>query len=200
MVLFLGLFLRGSVQEVPDYSQKNHEISIGYFNAFNLTSPLEFEIGYRKNLTKGALRTGLGMDFNKWHNESDTDIRNNSGLSLSPQVGYEIHQDLGRTRLYYCSDIFVMFSSNISDYEGNNSFTPRSRKTHDTQFGIRPLVGLTVFLSPMISLSTETYLEISYFTRNEQEVSQTGETSSSSTRMIEAGMGPLGIVSVNIHF
>jgi hypothetical protein len=77
---------------------------------------------------------------------------------------------------------------------------PYESDTHTSkinEFGLRPILGLSVFPGKSVSLSTETYLDVLY---SKSVFTQENPDATATTKGIHAGLGPLGIVSVNIHF
>jgi hypothetical protein len=79
---------------------------------------------------------------------------------------------------------------------------PSSNRTsfYDTYaIGIRPTIGITVYLSKSISISTETYVNIS-FNKTVEERTYNDNTNTYETKGMNVGLGPLGIVSINLHF
>lgn len=186
-------------QDLPDYSKKRNELNLGYFNAFQLNAMGELGVGYKLLGDKGALRTGLGMDFGKNESEHQSYKSYSSAYELSPRIGYEFHQWYNRIRLHYGGDAITSFSQ--SSYEDKYEDPVNDRvSTYETfAVGIRPVLGITVYLSESISIATETYMDISFRKTNEERI-YSGNTTTEGSKGMNVGLGPLGIVSVNFHF
>lgn len=199
LIVSLATVLPCISQDLTDYSNKKNELNIGYFNAFELNAIGDLGIGYKYIGNKGAFRTGIGMDFGKYESDRESYQTNSTGYEISPRIGYEFHQWYNRIRLHYGADVVSSFSK--SSYEtiyedpANDSYT----NTKSFAAGIRPVLGMTVYLSKSISIATETYMDIS-FSKTTQERLYNSNTTTEVTRGMNAGLGPLGIVSINFHF
>lgn len=199
LIALLAIVTPGRSQDLPDYSQNRNELNLGYFNAFELNAIGELGIGYKRLNDKGAFRTGIGMDFGKYKTEYQSYQYNSTGYGLSPRIGYEFHQWYNRIRLHYGGDVVSSFSksSTETNYEDPANDTFNSYKTIGA--GIRPVLGMTVYLSKSISIATETYMDIS-FSKTTQERTSNGNTTTDESQGMNVGLGPLGIVSINFHF
>ncbi len=199
VLLSLMISLSAHCQDTKDYSVKRNEINLGYFNAFNLSSIGELGVGYKRISEKGAFRIGLGTDIWSSKTEYEDYETKISGYKLSPRMGYEFHQWYNRIRLNYGIDVVGSFGS--SNYENlyNDPAENYTRNSKSLSAGIRPLLGLTVYLNPSISISTETYMDIA-FNRSSTEWSHGGSPSMEESRGMNVGLGPLGIIAVNFHF
>lgn len=186
-------------QDLPDYSEKRNELNLGYFNAFDLNGLGDLGIGYKRLTDKGAFRTGIGMNFSKSESEHQSYDNNSKYGELSPRIGYEFHQWYNRIRLQYGVDAITSWSrySNEDIYEDLDNDRYSEYKTFAG--GIRPLLGITVYLSKSISIATETYINIG-FSKTTEERTQNDNTNTYESQGMNVGLGPLGIVSVNFHF
>jgi hypothetical protein len=186
-------------QNTEYYSAKKNELNLGYFNAFELNGRGDLGIGYKRIGDKGAFRTALGMNFGNYETEHNTYQIKSQGYEITPRIGYEFHQWYNRIRLNYGGDIFTAISKSTSEDVYDDRLSERNSLYESFSFGIRPIIGLTVYLSKSISISTETYMNIS-FLRETEERTYNGNTTTDKTKGMEVGLGPLGILSVNFHF
>ena len=65
---------------------------------------------------------------------------------------------------------------------------------------IRPFLGLRVFITRTISISTETYLDIGYLKGRAEENYNTNNTTTTNEQGASVISGPLGVFSINFHF
>jgi len=196
IVLFL---LPAYSQDAEPFSARKNEINLGYFNMFELNGLGDLGIGYKRIGEKGAFRTALGMNFGKSESDYESFQTNSKVYDFSPRIGYEFHHWYNRIRLNYGGDLFTSISKrSIEDMQEdplNN--TTIYYKTYS--LGVRPILGITVYLSKSVSISTETYMNIS-FSKSTEERNYVGDSNTYETRGMNVGLGPLGIVSVNLHF
>lgn len=186
-------------QDLPDYSKNRNELNLGYFNAFELNGLGDLGIGYKRLTDKGAFRTGVGMNFSKSKREYQSYQDNSTWSDISPRIGYEFHQWYNRIRLHYGVDAVTSFSNYSSEDIYEDPANDRLSEYKTIAAGIRPLLGITVYLSKSISIATETYMNIG-FSKTIEETTYNGETDTYDRQGMNIGLGPLGIVSVNFHF
>jgi len=204
MIAVLAFSISTYSQDQKDpvnFSEKKNEINIGFFNVLDMNALQELGIGYKHSTDRGALRVATGFTLNTENREADDYEYDNSGFELSPRIGYEFHQNFNRLRLYYGVDFVTSFYKSVHE-ETFPVIDPYETTTYTrkiNQVGLRPVLGLTVFLSKSVSLSTETYLKIMYYKTSDNQESPDGSSTSTSKGM-DVGLGPLGIISLNLHF
>ena len=196
IVLF---FLPVYSQDTEPFSARKNEINLGYFNMFELNGLGDLGIGYKRIGEKGAFRTALGMNFSKSENENVTYQYFGKYFEISPRIGYEFHHWYNRIRLNYGGDIFTSISKSSFEDIYDDPSDNRTSYYNTYQYGIRPLMGITVYLSKAVSISTETYMNISV-NKTTEERTYNGDTNTYESKGMNVGLGPLGIVSVNLHF
>lgn len=199
LIAALALALPCHGQDLPDYTSKKNELNIGYFNLFNLPGSQELGIGYKHMGNKGAFRAAMG--FNLYlSNSSDEEMQSiQNGFDITPRLGYEFHQWFGRARVHYGADVVTSFYINNSEITNDDPDYIRADNYNSSSFGIRPLLGVTVYIHPSISLATEVFMDIRY----EKTVREDFRTESESVQVdkgLLTELGPLGIVSINFHF
>jgi len=186
-------------QDKVDYTARKNELNFGYFNAFELNGTNDFGLGYKRLMRNGSIRTSVGFNFSQHDSETETEQWKTSGFGVSPRLGYEFHQSFNRIRLHYGSDVVSSFIKSTSELIADNPNLNRTDKSKGYILGVRPIIGLTVFLNRSFSISTETYLDIHYYKDTEERIRSSGTTTSIDKGM-NMGLGPLGIVSINFHF
>lgn len=186
-------------QNTEKFSDKRNELNLGYFNAFELNGRGDLGIGYKRIGEKGAFRTALGMNFGKSESEYETYQSYSTGYEFSPRIGYEFHQWYNRIRLNYGGDVTATISKSTNEDVYEDPTNNRTSYYNTYEFGIRPFLGITVYLSKSISISTETYMNIS-FNKTTEERTYYDNTNTYDAKGMNVGLGPLGILSVNLHF
>ena len=163
-------------------------------------------VGLKFHNPKGAVRLGTTFRFTskKYDNmDTDDDIQKYSDLELGLYLGYEWHSTFNRVNIYYGFDV----SSNYLNYKYNSENQYNySLETKNTEFaiGVNPLAGVNFFITPNLSIGTEARFMIEYVSGNykntSQQTGQPANTSESKTSGFRTRFGPLGFLSINIHF
>lgn len=199
LLTLAAIGLPGVSQEPQPFSSKANEFNIGFFNAFALNQIDELGIGYKRRFKSGAIRTGTGFNF--WKSQYDDDINqyDRKSMEISPKLGYEFDRYFNRIRLQYGADFVASFSKLRGELTSQNINQANINETKEYSLGLRPVLGITVYLNESISISTETYFYFQYTNLKEEQSSGTN-ISSITDKGISTGLGPLGIFSVNFHF
>jgi len=203
VAIAIALFFPANSQSSESFSDKKNEINIGFFNAFELSNVSDFGIGYKRMTYKGAWRFGTSFGLRDYKTDyENTNISSSTFnyLSLTPRIGYEWHQNFNRLQLQYGTDLTAGFYRNKTEDVDNITDYYRLRETIRNTYSIRPFLGLTVFISNSISLSTETYLNIGYSHQTVEESYNSTSSSQSTEKGSSVSLGPLGVFSINIHF
>ena len=210
-------------------SDKHHEISLNYDDIFAKTdnNPIYFYdqynnliyvqsissipkvgIGYKYNFSNGAIRSRfmIGSSNNKSEDRSYPSTYETNLLNLTIALGYEYHMNIEKTQIFFGSDIYTGYLKNttISTYTSgiSPSATIKSTRLSETlSYGISPLIGVKYFITPALSISTEMRFMIDF---REETNSSTGTSGSTTLGTKENGFetrfGPLGQISLNLHF
>lgn len=195
----IAMGISGYSQDQLDYSEKANEINIGYFNALDLTGMDEMGIGYKRLTNKGAIRISSGFNFWKDKSENDGSHWNSGGYEFSPKLGYEFHQWFNRFRVHYGADLKTQFIRFSSEDITEDPVDSRSNTSRTFFYGVRPFLGLTLFINSSISFATETYLDLSLYNSHDERT-YGNETTIEKQSGMNMGLGPIGILSVNFHF
>lgn len=186
-------------QDISAYTLKPNEISIIYGRYFEFGGNPTLSIGYKRSFEKGALRLASGLFFSSDSYDADLNESRSAGYTFAPRIGYEFHQWFGRLKLQYGSDLMYSFRRNDSDYNNGDPGNPQTHKINYNKYSVRPCLGLTFFIHESVSISTETYLDIGYFTRIDEH-NDAGEISTKNTQGATIHFGPLGVLSFTYHF
>ncbi len=162
-------------------------------------------LGYKYHFDNSAIRTkvsfGLG-DYttdNKNYQRKEADSYSTFKLFL----GYERHENLNNSQFFYGLDVFLYYGKylNTNTYYSGYPYSTYENKYNTTGFGVSPLIGAKYFFNPMISVSTELKLSIeSYKEESLEDYSINWEGSKTKASGLYAKFGPLGQISINIHF
>ena len=212
------------------YNIKKTEVNIALANIFSRTSPnpyyyidpysnlistydfLQFYpytkliVGMKFHNKKGATRLGLSLHFGSNKRERDATYPRTEKITRTLggfYVGYEWHSTFRRVNIFYGLDV----SSTYLNYKANieESSTTEELKIREFTAGINPLVGVNFFITPNLSIGTEARFIMEYVGGKEQSsVDRPGGTTDSQSESKSSGFrtrfGPLGLVSINIHF
>lgn len=129
------------------------------------------------------------------------EVRRTGNNHITPRLGYEHHEVSGRVMFTYGSDLATEFKQDkIYERDEDNELI-RYKFTTSYKISIRPLIGLKVFLTKSLSITTETFLELGYKVYESVDHRyNVNDSSSKSGRGPELAVGPLGIFSINYHF
>lgn len=188
-------------QGSESYTDKKNELNIGFFNAFELNNFSDLGIGYKRMVKNGAWRVGTGFGFSNSNSDNDNGgLQTHNYYNFSPRIGYEWYQNFDRLQLQYGTDLVTDFFKTTLEDENESTDYYRFYERKESKASIRPFLGLKVFVTKSISISTETYLDIGY---SKGTVEENNNSSSSSTQTENGAslvLGPLGVFSINFHF
>jgi len=149
----------------------------------------------------GAWRFGTGLGFSTSNSDNDNGTtQTHNSLSISPRIGHEWHQNFNRLQLQSGTDLVTDFYRLHTEDENEGSDYYRLYESKETRVSIRPFLGLKVFITKSISISTETYLDIGYTIGTAEENYNAVNTTTSNVQGASVILGPLGVFSVNFHF
>jgi hypothetical protein len=210
------------------FSDKKTEFNIGIANIFarpiwdiwyyeNISQSPEIYVnpqqakitaGMKFHRPKGAFRINTGFHYSV-QNMEDPDVQNDeyrTKLLISDlNLGYEWHSRLNRVTIFYGFDLF----GGYQHLKTNSSFSTdfSESKTNIYKYGASPLVGVYYFLTKNLSLGTEVKFNAIGFSSKTASSWQYGVApdisygdSQSKTTGFQTWFGPLGYLSVNIHF
>lgn len=194
-----GCFGQNSA-ESADYSARKNEVNLGFFNVFDLYATPDFGVGYKISGERGAFRLGSSFRLNRYERDGEDYQLMDKSFRISPRIGYEFHQDFKRLRLYYGADVVTSFYKAVNEqtFPVIDPYETEIYTIRSNEYGLSPVLGLNVFLSKSVSLSTETHLNV-LFSKSVIEDDDSSPNTTTS-RGMNVGLSPLGIVSINFHF
>ena len=170
----------------------------------------ELIVGLKFHGDKGAFRLGTNLKYSNIKTEDKSGPTDNykfKNFGTTLYLGYEWHTTFSRVNIYYGFDVSTAYTSTYLEHEYSNhypNYEIRKTETKMNEFalGVNPLVGVNVFITPNLSIGTEVKFTAEYVSGKSESTSSNstsynGESKSSGFR---TRFGPLGFLSVNIHF
>ena len=193
-----------------------------------------YGLGYKFHLKKGAIRSYVDYGINNNSNKNS----GKGGVSTNPsetkrnyswkstlftcRIGYEFIINKNKTDFFFGADgIFQTsdwkyeYSSEMVSYQTNyqyyNGSTTKNKSTAKYQaFGGGAVVGLRYHLTDMISIATETRMDITGYQQKGKGESSTSSWSQYNTSIssgtdefsssgLRTKVSPLGLFSLNVH-
>jgi hypothetical protein len=192
------------------YTTSQGSINIIPFDDFSGYRQTTIGLSYKRHFKKSALRSKISFASHSYK-ENDTETvgfrQDSKSLFTSFDLGYEWNVNLTRVRFFYGFDLFINYRKNEIVFDNNNigivNDFHRVTTLKSTGYGISPLMGVRIYVTKSISFSTELKFVIGAY--NGSDVSETTEgefnySSDDSYNGTNFGFGPLGQISVNIHF
>lgn len=175
--IIISLFISYSgfafCQSRPDSLQHNQiglDVAYGirsYLNFNEMTWPdaPEYLMIYRRLFDKGSLRIAGNVSFTlenpKSYYDEDSNHYQNSETFLQLSVGYEWFKMLDkRWQIYYGLDGIFNVRSIDFDLNYYNAGYANGTESSLVKYGLAPLLGLRLYCTPRISLTTETSILI----------------------------------------
>ncbi len=195
------IFARSSTADY--YFADSSYINIPYrINSYEYVPEVNFQLGAKFHTLKGAVRISCGFNYS---NYSSVDKTNNSveisytGSNVRVATGYEWHYAIARVNIYYGADLsWALSNYNHKIIDGPNEIINKSNISY---LGINPLLGVVYFITQNLSVGTEVRFTTEIYTGNEKIDSPlNNSTHNYDINGLRTYLGPLGFVSVNIHF
>lgn len=190
-----------------------------------------YGISYKYNFldNRAALRFQTFFNYNSDNDETKYSYNNtNSTEYLDTRMkfglGFEGHKNFKRTQLYYGVDFSFSYSkvTNTSTNTNEQRYYPNINDTAYTiitvvytntiddrmsRYGINPLLGIKFFITPKLSMSTETQFVFEfYYEKFKQDNTCDHPTYSAINSKItnndgfSSRFGPIGTLSISYHF
>lgn len=177
----------------------NGDYFINYYLGEYYARP-ELIVGVKFHSTKGAVRLGANLSYSNMKNENKSgsnDTYTVMNFRMTFNVGYEWHLTFSRVNIFYGVDLSTSISSLKTKYD-ESSYNSEN-KYSELAVGINPLLGVNYYITPNLSIGTEVKYTMEYVsektTNSNNDAEYEHSISGSRTRF-----GPLGFLSVNIHF
>lgn len=198
---------------VADIFAKNERINYYYINTSGgfipyITNDPEYiprtnlQLGAKFHTLKGAVRLSCGFNYSNYTSEDKAinDIKiKKSGSNIRFATGYEWHYTIARVNIYYGADFsWALSNYNFKLVDGSSEVVIKSNVTY---LGINPLVGVNYFITPHLSVGTELRFTAEIYTGKEKVDNVLNNTNYEyDINGLRTYLGPLGFISVNIHF
>lgn len=193
----------------PIYDLITYDYTDGYSDIFlNYPQRTSLVAGFKFHDPKGAFRLSTNVHYNKQKmkfEDSDSEKNTYSSLQTILNVGYEWHSNFNKVTIFYGFDIsggYNNYKSKRNDYEDFNE-----SELYTITYGASPLVGINYYITSNLSLGTELkYNLAAYSGKSKSSYSYHGypnpTTGESEYNLsgIQTYFGPLGYLSINIHF
>lgn len=169
----------------------------------------ELVVGLKFHDKKGAFRLSTSLKYSNITHEdksgpSSTYTIKNLGTTIN--LGYEWHSTFNRVNIYYGFDVSTSIRNVNLENEYTNTysgeFVKNENKINEFSIGINPLVGVNVFVTPNLSIGTEFKFITEYVSGKSEYITTSNNSDSSESKSsgFRTRFGPLGFISVNIHF
>jgi hypothetical protein len=167
---------------------------------------------YKYNFGKIALRTGFDFAYQDRDYDFDGNELDNNYVEMygNFRLGVEFHSNFRRVQLCYGLDLFYVMSDYVSEYESNYTYydengnlvskiVTNKSESSNTEYGISPFLGINYFINENLSIGVETNYAIGSY-KNESKNTNGDETYKYWNKGINSRFGPIGILSLNVHF
>ena len=201
------IFAKNSFTYYPIMYYSASSLYIPYYidySSLDLNTP-KVGLGYKLHFGKSALRSKVSVGLRNNESDDKKSERKNeySFFSSNISLGYEFHKNMNKTQIFYGFDLLMNINNTASKHTnyGNTQETTSESIYKSTGFGVSPLIGAKYYLSSSVSISTELkYIIESYSGENVYKSSENTEDNKTETKGINTKFGPLGQISINIHF
>ena len=169
----------------------------------------ELVVGLKFHGNKGAFRLGTNLKYSNIKTEDKSGPTNNytfKNFGTTLYLGYEWHTTYSRVNIYYGFDVSTSYTSTYIEHEYANSYPYELRKNetkmNEFALGVNPLVGVNVFITPNLSVGTEVKFTAEYVSGKSESTTSNSNSSNAENKSsgFRTRFGPLGFLSINIHF
>ncbi len=228
-IMIMSLTLPVHTQEAKEFNTKKIEVNIGVSDIFaknNIIYPYyyidgdyylqyvyndyyrkpELLVGIKFHNDKGAFRLGTNFNFNNITTKDSNGNNEKSEFktfSSKLNLGYEWHSTISRIVIYYGLDISTSYSNSYFKNEYSTNFEQIVNESTLNEFtvGVNPLIGTAIFITPNLSIGTEVKFTAEYVSgKTIDESSGSPNTNETESSGIRTHFGPIGFLSINLHF
>jgi len=162
-----------------------------------------YGLGYSYHFAKAAIRSKLMFyNFAKDYNIMPlANIKSFTTFGINGSVGYELNKRLRKWEVFLGSDFFIAQSNATSKYSPNSNSSKIEEKSKETKWGLRPFIGISYYIIPNISLSTDIYYDIyQMYTTQKESALILGKTIETTKTNSGRDLSLLGNLALNVHF
>lgn len=184
----------------PYYVYDGNLVLPYYYYGFNQPRT-KLLVGFKFHNPNGAVRLGTEFNYNtrKYNKEDDgSDNSHQKSFGSGLYAGYEWHSTFNRVNIYYGIDLSLLYSA--FTYENTVNNDDHFSKINEIACGINPLVGVNFFITPNLSIGTEVKFTAEGFSGKTIYKYNGQEQDKEKTSGVRTQFGPLGFLSINIHF
>ncbi len=189
----------------------NYDYPIYYYND-QMNAPA-IGIGYKHHFSKSAIRLkgSLSIFTRNFENNKDNDSDDVFIGIYNERVsaGYELHQNWGRTQIFFGLDAVIGLQTNVSkqkmittDYNGNTIQELDGKYiAANFSYGLQPFLGFKYMINPKFSVSTEYHILMERFVSNSKvKIEGRDDEEGSKTIGFTTQFGPKGQITFSYHF
>lgn len=200
------IFAKTPIIYYPFYYFDNQVLIPYYdFSYYDITTT-KIGLGYKHYFNNSGIRTklSLGTKSDRTEYSNIDNVEEYSYVSTHFYLGYEWLIRFKKAHIFYGADAFVNYNNlktESSYYDEFNNKQSSETTSRTTGYGASPLLGVKYFIAGPLSVSTEFKFNVEFFsgktTFRNSNLSTQDETKNSG---LQTSFGPLGQLSVNIHF
>lgn len=198
------IFAKSPVVYLP-YYYLNNQLIFPYYNnnIFNIDITT-VGLSYKHHFGNSGIRTKLSLGSKSQNTEYS--INNNeekySYITANLYLGYEWLIKLKKLHIFYGAEIFVNHDKlETENIQKENYYRKTENSYVKNGYGANPLLGVKYYIVNALSVSTEIkYLVEFYKGENTYKDSEASEDVIIKNSGMITKFGPLGQLSVNIHF
>lgn len=174
------------------------------YSIWGISPMTELMVGFKFHNPKGAFRLGSSFHYSNRKNEEvdgQMEIQKYDDFNIELYVGYEWHSTFNRVNIFYGFDVSSGYWNNYFNSEGQSRTS--EYRVNEISIGVNPLAGINFFITPHLSIGTEAKFMMEYASGKSKSTSTDyyGQNESESkTSGFRTRFGPLGFLSINIHF
>lgn len=173
-----------------------------YYAYYDFSNPqTKLIAGLKFHNPQGAVRLALDFNYNSRKYDNEDNSSNTSSyktLGTGLYLGYQWHSTFNRVNIFYGFDVTTSYT--VFSYENMVNNEDYFSKSNEITYGIQPLVGVNFFITPNLSIGTEMKFMVEGYSGKSTNTYNGQEQGKDKTNGFRSQFGPLGFLSLNIHF
>jgi len=166
-------------------------------------------LGYKFHFGENALRTKFSVGIGNENMDEDYDQDSDYDYSIESKnsmikafLGYERNITFGKAQVFFGFDFnFTKYTSDVTTEEKYTYDDYKIIRTNSYQgIGLSPLLGVRYYITPKFSLSTEVKYQVESYNGESTRKYNDNPEYKEKVNGLYTKFGPLGSLSVNIHF
>lgn len=199
------IFAKTPILYYPVYYWDNSILVPYYDQSFYDINTTKVGLGYKHYFTNSGIRTKLSFgsksDRNEYSNSGNSDEYNY--LSTNFYLGYEWLLKFEKVHIFYGVEAFLNHEMLMSKSTYHNNYNIQTSESNLVKngYGASPLLGVKYYIAGPLSVSTEFKFNVEFYNgKTTYENSESSEVTETKNSGMKTNFGPLGQISVNIHF